>query len=376
MFARSSHFNLKNHIKSEGPFHENSQCSFCPTVFKTWEDHKEHLDRNHNGTFRYTCGHCGLNHFSTYDEFVHHKTMCLLSKATQELQYYPDGKHISCTICNEKVCSSRFEVRNHLKEHHPTLAIHCDQCTQVFFYELALTRHKKSAHNKIFGCDECDNRYSTGAQLREHKKSHLLQGQDNYVCPECGKGFTKQPNLTIHIRYVHEGHRNPSDYSEKEVTCEKCGEVLRQHRMKYHRKKCHSRELHSCPDCGLTFQHPQNLRSHLQTHVTLTCDICGEQVSKKNMRYHLIQKHTADSKKPNVCNICHKGFASKIRLGEHMNVHTGARPFNCLFCSKTFACQSNSYKHMKESHAEQYKTYKLQRGPSQRDKWLQSNLPS
>ena len=359
---------LASHFLKEGPFHSKSQCSFCPSTFKTWDEHKQHLDRNHNGVFRYTCGHCGFNHFPTYNEFVNHKTMCLIYKPTEVVETYPEGKHVSCTICYEKINANWVHVRAHLRENHTAHGSPCKICKEVYFSERSLKEHVKSTHMKTFQCNQCEKAFSTGAKLRAHQKgSH---GEDrNYICNQCGKDFATKSILSLHIRFVHEGFRHVSQTSQKLITCEKCGKGIKECRYAYHKKKCHSEESYPCPECGTTFVHPHFLRAHITNiHTFATCDICGEQVKQKNMKYHILQNHTAEAAKPFVCSVCQKGFAKKSRYEEHMNIHTGARPFSCLFCSKTFACKSNSFKHMKESHSDVYQPQKNQKKKDQNGK--------
>ena len=145
---------LKRHFIKQGPFHKNSQCSFCPATFKTWAEHKHHLDKNHNGVFRYTCGFCGINHFKDYTMYMCHKTMCEISRATRVSEDYGDAeslqKSVSCTICHEKVLCDRISVQNHLKSTHQELAIQCEKCPGIYFTDVCMDRHMRAQHGKTF----------------------------------------------------------------------------------------------------------------------------------------------------------------------------------------------------------------------------------
>jgi len=291
--------------------------------------------------------------------------MCILSNATEVLQDYPDGKHVSCTVdnCHEKLDNTWKCVRSHLKEMHPSYGILCKICNEMYFSEEALKSHTKTTHMKNIKCDfpGCEMSYSSAAKLRVHQQAH---GQEagktrDFVCNQCGQAFFKSTLLKSHIRYVHEGYRSLAEKSDKIITCEKCGESLRECRYRYHKKRCHSAEKHDCPECNKSFNHRDFLVTHMtQSHIMQTCDQCGEQVSKRSIKDHILRNHTAESKKPYHCSVCNKGFIKKHVLEEHMNIHTGARPYKCLFCDKSCANQSNSFKHMRTSHAEQYRAYK------------------
>ncbi|CAN9513971.1 unnamed protein product [Ophioblennius macclurei] len=50
------------------------------------------------------------------------------------------------------------------------------------------------------------------------------------------------------------------------------------------------------------------------------------------------------------CSICHIQLSSKLQFKDHMNLHTGARPYFCAECGKRF-CQVHSYRAHLRTHA-------------------------
>ena len=42
-----------------------------------------------------------------------------------------------------------------------------------------------------------------------------------------------------------------------------------------------------------------------------------------------------------------KGFSTKTTFDEHMNVHTGDKPFKCKYCPNTFASRGTKEMHQK-----------------------------
>ena len=164
---------LKKHYIKEGPYHENAKCAFCPNItFTSWKEHKGHLDKFHNGVLKYPCGFCGINYFSTRNEVSNHKTICKVSPSTQPVIQYPDGKHITCTICLEKVAANPVDVRMHLKDAHSALGEPCTICKDIFFSKKHLEEHTRTMHLKKLHCDKCDKVFSTSAKLRDHQISH------------------------------------------------------------------------------------------------------------------------------------------------------------------------------------------------------------
>ena len=51
------------------------------------------------------------------------------------------------------------------------------------------------------------------------------------------------------------------------------------------------------------------------------------------------------------CNFCPKMFVQKQNRDDHMNIHTGAKPFECEQCDETFACLSNLIRHRERHHS-------------------------
>lgn len=64
----------------------------------------------------------------------------------------------------------------------------------------------------------------------------------------------------------------------------------------------------------------------------------------------MIHQRTHTGEKPNVCQICHRGFTSSGHLTGHMRSHNGIKTHECHLCRKRFAGSSSLKVHMK-THA-------------------------
>ncbi|KAL1723446.1 hypothetical protein EV715DRAFT_286314 [Schizophyllum commune] len=92
------------------------------------------------------------------------------------------------------------------------------------------------------------------------------------------------------------------------------------------------------------------------------CDDCGRRVvsrpdQQRHANLHLPPEYD-DIKYPHACDWpkCTQRFSQATALHDHINVHTGARPYKCPECSKGFANAGNLHHHRRRAH--QYKSDK------------------
>lgn len=67
----------------------------------------------------------------------------------------------------------------------------------------------------------------------------------------------------------------------------------------------------------------------MKPYQCIACDF--KTVTRTNVRCHIIKSHLKLKLYP--CTQCTKQYASHVLLQEHMNTHTGARPFKCEKCN-------------------------------------------
>ena len=76
------------------------------------------------------------------------------------------------------------------------------------------------------------------------------------------------------------------------------------------------------------------------------------------MKRHIESAHTPGDQKKCRCDICGKGFSNNQRLAEHLNIHTGEKPYECQYCSARFASRGTHAGHERGHTGKGRKIYK------------------
>ena len=83
--------------------------------------------------------------------------------------------------------------------------------------------------------------------------------------------------------------------------------------------------------------------------------MCGAIITTRTMARHIYMKHTAIEDRQFKCNFCPKAFITKVCLKDHVNTHTGEKPYVCKYCGKTSASKGTHRGH-ERSHEGQRRT--------------------
>lgn len=106
--------------------------------------------------------------------------------------------------------------------------------------------------------------------------------------------------------------------------------------------KAHHSAQHICKICTRVFQSEEDLQSHNSENHSdpFLCETCGKSFNRSSsLKQHIKNMH---GNRTEHCPFehCRKNFASKKLLADHINSHTGVKPYSCQECKKTFASQS------------------------------------
>ena len=346
---------LAKHKRYEGPYHTDN-CNTCGVPVDSWEEHQEHVRDFHDGTFEHKCGLCGFCKFDSYEEKLDHRKFCKYKTATHELRKVPKGKAV-CTICDQEVDSASLVIRSHFLDFHPTILKKCPLCDKMFFDDLGHMNHMNRDHGQRLECDQCDRTFAIKQQLKTHKiDAHTPKGLKPYVCKVCKSVYETRYLLSKHMVDDH-GKKSKGRRQLSPKVCELCGAELPHSSYKDHMRRFHGNDNVPCDKCDMTFKHELMYQQHYKrVHTFVTCEECGEQIGSLYLKRHKLSRHTAEHLKPYVCTICDppKGFITKTNYVEHNYIHTGSRPYTCMYCPKTFNNSSNRIKHVRQSHREMH----------------------
>lgn len=235
----------------------------------------------------------------------------------------------------------------HISMKHPSKEkhFHCLVCGKSFYTESNLHQHLTSA-----------------AHLRNEQNSveELPEGGASFKCVKCTDRFETEQELFVHIKEKHEELlREVNKYvledteqinREREENqgsvCKYCGKVCKSsNSMAFlaHIRTHTGSKPFMCKICNFATAQLGDARNHVKRHLGMReykCDICGWAfVMKKHLSTHLLGKHGVGQRKERKfeCDLCERSFSEKWALNNHMKLHSGEKPYKCVWPSCHYA---------------------------------------
>lgn len=100
-----------------------------------------------------------------------------------------------------------------------------------------------------FGCQNCDETFSSSNELSNHMKRNHLEHRKNFKCNLCGKTYTQSSSLGFHKRKVH-GTEIKKEHQPKSPPI--YNDVYNQ--------------IYECHRCNKQFSRPSSLKQHYLIH--------------------------------------------------------------------------------------------------------------
>ena len=163
-------------------------------------------------------------------------------------------------------------------------------------------------------------------------RKHSRSGEDDDYTP---KNLRKRKPYIRRVKY-------------EKVECEICLKVIYKEQLVLHNKLHHS----SSPKKSFEEERQANKEEgfvELVDGKPFSCQYCvkgysSEQKLIAHENYHRKYKDTmANSTR---CSVCKKRFCNRYYLQDHMNIHTGAKPYPCTVCGERFHMKQNLKLHL------------------------------
>jgi hypothetical protein len=170
---------------------------------------------------------------------------------------------------------------------------------------------RKPGHHE---CEICEKVYSQKYRLTQHMNTHL--GIKPYKCVVCLQNFSRSDHVVRHMKSQH---------------CDM--------------------DLFKCDECDEEFEKVNEMVTHSLIHIpqpgyasekyTLFTDAEKEFIA--------ISTHETGKQQYN-CIKCNVIFRRPYQAREHINFHTGSKPYKCNLCDNTFAKKENLTAHIRTVH--------------------------
>lgn len=98
----------------------------------------------------------------------------------------------------------------------------------------------------------------------------------------------------------------------------------------------------------LKAQHTQNIQSNIRNIRAITTSKQKNEIAQNNKNE--VKKKKRKSKERYLCKYCNKPFDFQSSLKRHLRTHTNERPFQCIFCTKSFKQKGNLMTHIVSVH--------------------------
>ncbi|XP_052748266.1 zinc finger protein 267-like [Galleria mellonella] len=315
------------------------KCVKCVEIFSNTKCLYYHMRRHDKDAGEFLCSICEQR-FTLESEMTNHR-----------LTHY---RHYKCRICELEFHNEDLILRHH-RDNHSENGYACEVCNTVYQTKRLYQLHRRSKHkgrkscptchkelgpntnlkkhmlthtSVTYECEVCNKKYRNVWSLRTHRQSHNVQKNEAAYCAECDVQYKTVYSYWTHVRTSLK-HVSLEDLKYKCKYCSKrCASASS---LKYHMESVHTKEMnYSCKQCDQAFN------------------------TTKRLRVHVRFKHEGKSKPKNkICCICSKAFSTKVGLQQHMNSHTGARPYVCKVCEASFSHSGALYTHTKLLHKRQ-----------------------
>uniref|UniRef100_A0A3Q2QYD3 Zinc finger protein 578-like n=1 Tax=Fundulus heteroclitus TaxID=8078 RepID=A0A3Q2QYD3_FUNHE len=165
--------------------------------------------------------------------------------------------------------------------------------------------------------------------------------EEETKCSTCEKTFEHPNQLKTHVK-LHSFR----------YCCIDCEKGFTSQSGYYHHQRLHKKgRVFTCKECNKGFLCSYSLKQHERVHdgPTNFCVICERHFSKNGFIRHM-QMHRGE--RNFLCTTCGKAFLSSGELRLHNRSHTGEMPYTCIHCGKGFSSKGHLVVHTRSHTGE------------------------
>ena len=222
--------------------------------------------------------------------------------------------------------------------------------------------YRKDSLKLRFRCKICLKFYSLTEYLAKCMARHkeVMDLEQHIACSLCGQ-MVRRYDYTGHFLTKHNS-------PEPKMACSICTQVfgncenaLRRHILREHH--LNGRKKAQCEECGQTFTNGQSLKNHISSqHVStninvssvskksanLQCKVCPKGFTTKALlQRHALKDHNSVRLQ---CLHCPKEFPNERSMSDHLSLHTGIKPYRCVYCGFLSKKRNNLFCHVEKAH--------------------------
>lgn len=314
------------------------------------EDISRHLDVSTNSLSQvrcqvkkedqsFSCLICGFVCTKRQEMLSHRRKEHSLKEQKMSLQ-----KSVSCCLCQNSYSRSSDLQRHILKKHGGEKFVgRCVDSVDDMSVEV-INRAKQDINGTIvYRCDICDKNMLTKRGFVRHVRIH--RDERPFTCHVCGRQYRSHPDLTRHLRSVHDKVKN--------YPCDICARSFANKGTRDDHRRTHTGERpYMCHTCGKAFATANSIYIHRRTHSDYFghhCTTCSKKFRRRQQLTHHLRTHTGE--KPHACDVCGKSFAVKDEVTRHRQTHSNDKPHTCPLCAICFGQKRYLTNHMKTHHS-------------------------
>ena len=357
------------------------KCSLCSKAYNQKNSLIKHCRTKHRGLGYHgdvmeTCSVCGIVYYRKGQLFNHCRSCHQGRGCNIMMDMFQCSECGNCYGCKRSLVRHSRKHNGHGNDHATTEKVQCSECGQLFTWRKNLVRHCHNKHSGLgcapqstghhtqenttgkkkpqYPCSCCDLTFHSLESYKTHLFTHSSKTAI-LLCAVCDKTYHSVAKLWRHQRTTH------CDYRHKQLLHKCKGSRARQkpfatHHLIQFKKTQPSKK---CTHCNKTFKsasalynHPCDKRSSKdlspdKTNMFPKSKKVDTQTPAMSLDPVVVPLNTA-SGRGYKCALCGKVLTRMLGFREHMNLHTGARPYVCEVCSMAFSHATTKSTHMKK----------------------------